>query len=585
MLATLYRPFCLLIFFCIVCTANAGVDKQVKTAYISKYVNRTFFLKIPILGTGQIIRVGQLNPQLDRSNLGQAVSFKVGEQVRILDLNFRDRVVRFRIASLDQSREAAVQFQFLRPLQTTFEQRKVFDEALDYALTEGTSFREIEDAKVTYVQNQFDHIIRQLAGMTGTGTNFIVDIISQQNPEYRKVNAQAVQAQERLKILEGQLTEISKDLEVERFSSSKLRAQSEHTAREIENLKGEVVMLVDERGDAHARANQLKTDNERIKKNQREYERQINELILNLSSERDQSGKLGTKVENLGDFVATLQSERSDISGKLTEASEQISGLQSQKDTLREELTEERSSNKKLGSRLRALTSDKKSINAQFLKMRDQKEILEIAVALTDAVHLVDSDPDAEEEGVQIKEVFLVSQKIGRLRIDVPQQVDQLSSVEFVLESPDTITFSDQERALYSALVGDKIGIEANWDSPDLLGVVLAKGEAERAVSTREKTRWEWGFNGELKREMAAALKLDFLDRNSQQIPLYSQQFVLHPAGLGNQISRALSISSLLLGLIAGFAGALVWVNKRRVRPEIAAPVTYPVEYVPKKKL
>ena len=78
MFATFYRPFCLLIFCLIVCTANAGVDKRVKTEYISKYVNRTFFLKIPILGTSQVIRLGRLKPQLDRSNFGEAISFKVG---------------------------------------------------------------------------------------------------------------------------------------------------------------------------------------------------------------------------------------------------------------------------------------------------------------------------------------------------------------------------------------------------------------------------------------------------------------------------------------------------------------------------
>ena len=585
MLATFYRPFCLLIFCLIVCTANAGVDKRVKTEYISKYVNRTFFLKIPILGTSQVIRLGRLKPQLDRSNFGEAISFKVGEQVRILDLNFRDKVIRLRVASLDQSREASVRFQFSKPLQTIFEQRQVFDAALDYTLTEGTSFREVEAAKVIYVQNQFDHIIRQLARMTGAETHFVVDIIAKKNPEYRKVNSQAAQAEERLKALQGQLTEMSKSLDSERSSSRKLTAQYERNAREHENLRGEVVRLTDERENDRSRAKQLETENERIRKSQRAYERQINELILNLSSERDQSGKLGTKVENLGDFVATLQNERSDLSGKLTEASGQISSLQSEKNTLREELTEERSSNRKLDSRLRALTSDKRSINAQFLEMRDQKEILETAVALTDALHLGDPGPEVEEEEVQIKEVFLVSQKIGTLRIDVPEQVNQPSFVEFTLESPDTVKFSDQERELYSALVGDKVRIEASWDSPDLLGVVLTKSEAERAVPIREKTRWEWDFNGELKREVAAALKLDFLDRNSQRIPVYRQQFVLHPAGLGNQISRALSASSLFIGLIAGVIGALLWTSKRRARPEIVDPETYPAEYVPNKRL
>ena len=583
--ATFYRPFCLLIFCLIACTASAGVGKQVKTEYVSKYVNRTFFLKIPILGTGQIIKVGRLTPQLDRSNLGEAISFKVGEQVRILDLNFRDRVVRLRVASLDQSREASMQFQFARPLQTIFEQRKVFDAALDYTLTEGTSFREVEAAKVIYVQNQFDHIIRQLARTTGTETNFVVDIIAQKNPEYRKVNAQAAQAEEKLKTLEEQLAEMSKSLDFERSSSRQLRDQYERTAGEHENLRGEVAMLTDERVKARSRANQLETENERIRKNQREYEGQINELILNLSSERDQSGKLGTKVEDLGNFVATLQSESSDLSGKLTEASEQISSLQSEKNTLREELTEERSRNRKLASRLRALTSDKRSINAQFLEMRDQKEILETAGALTDALHLEDPGLDVEEAEVQIKEVFLVSQKIGTLRIDVPEQVDQPSSVEFVLESPDTIKFSGRERELYSALVDDKVRIEASWDFPDLLDIVLAKSEAERTVPIRERTRWEWDFNGELKREVAAALKLDFLDRNSQRIPVYRQQFVLHPAGLGNQIFRALSIPSLFIGLIAGVVGALFWASKRRARPEIVDPETSPVEYMPNKRL
>ena len=584
MLPTFGRLCCALMLTLLVGVAHAGVDKRVQTTYVSKYVNRTFFLKIPVHGVRQIVNVSGLNPQLDRSNLGEVLSFKVGEQVRVLDLDFRDRVVRFRLASLDQGREGTLQFEFMAPLQSTFEQRPAFEAALDFALTEGTSYREVDAAKENYIQAQFNQLIRQFAETTGTEADFVIRTISEQNPEYRKARSDAAQAAEKVAALESKLATASQKLEAERSTANSLRAQFVEVSRDVDTLKGERMAMADERDDARSQVNQLKAENESIKKAQRDYESQINELMLNLSSQRDESGELGNKVENLGSFVATLQSERSDLSGKLADASGQVSRLQSDKSALIKDLGEVQSSNKKLSARLRALTSDKNSINAQFLEMREQKEILETAAALTEALRVGSLVSDAEQEGVQVGEVFLLSQTIGSLRIEVPQQVDKPSSVEFVLLSPDTVKFSEQERELYAALAGDKVGIEVGWNAPDGLGVELVEGEPQRVIAVRDTSRWEWTFNGGLEQEMAAALSIDLVDRNSQRIPLYSQQFVVHPAGIGNQISRAFSPLSLMIGLLAGCVVSLIWVSYRGARPTIQR-VSHPVEYLTDKRL
>src|SRR5688572_3922350 len=94
----------LLLFF-------AGIARPVQQEYRQRYENQTVFLSVPIYGSRQRLALKegggiQLLPETE------PLRFKVGEQVRILEMSFGDQEIRFKVATVDQTRQAELVFRF-----------------------------------------------------------------------------------------------------------------------------------------------------------------------------------------------------------------------------------------------------------------------------------------------------------------------------------------------------------------------------------------------------------------------------------------------------------------------------------------
>ena len=146
---------------------DGAVSREVEAEYRQRFENRAMFLKMPVHGNRQVIhlRAGLVVP--DRAALAQPLTFRVGEQVRITQLNFRDSAIEFRIASIDLTQQATVAFEFGESLSYTFHQRPAFESALDGAFTEGLTFRDIDSAKEQFVRDQFQRVVGQISDSTG----------------------------------------------------------------------------------------------------------------------------------------------------------------------------------------------------------------------------------------------------------------------------------------------------------------------------------------------------------------------------------------------------------------------------------
>ena len=101
----------------------AGVRREIENWYVHNYENKALFLKIPIRGKRQIVHVSDTRPTLDPGSANSPLLFKVGDQVRITDVSFRNDSVRFKIASLEVSGEGEIAFEFPRQLEQDFPQR------------------------------------------------------------------------------------------------------------------------------------------------------------------------------------------------------------------------------------------------------------------------------------------------------------------------------------------------------------------------------------------------------------------------------------------------------------------------------
>jgi len=200
--------------------ANAGVSKEMEAYYTQTYLNKAMFLKVPIRGEQQTVLVLEEGTSLDQSNLGEPLRFKVGEQVRITGLDFKDSAIEFKVASIDTARKGTVIFRFRNPLRHSFASRESFDSALRNSFTEGLSYQEIDSAKEQFIKDQFDELVRQFAVTTGTSVDFVLDSVTQRNPKYRQTQGQLREMTGRVEGLEAELRE-------ERSRNAGLRKEAE----------------------------------------------------------------------------------------------------------------------------------------------------------------------------------------------------------------------------------------------------------------------------------------------------------------------------------------------------------------------
>jgi hypothetical protein len=549
---------------------TAGVSKEIQTPYIQQYRNKAMFLKVPIHGIRQTIHVGA-HPVLDRKNAGEPLAFKVGDQVRITDVNFKGDFIRFKVAAVDFSVQSELVFQFALPLATDFPNKGLFDEALSFALTSGSSYREIDTAKESFIKDEFDSLIQRFANTTGTSTEYVIQTISEKNPEFLKMQS-AVEAKETELTLARQETEkeAAKRREAE-SQTARLRREFEDIDSRITTLQGDQTRTQNERDRYQRQARDLASEVEKLKGEKGDNQKNINKLMKSLDLKTSSNAELDQQVKALSRATTNLKSE-------LTETKLAVEKLETEKADLNSRVIRLEDEKSRLSSNLRALTSDKKSINSRFLKMKEQKEILETADSLLEAMKLT---PEEGKDGYRTSGLYLHSAKIGTLEVEEPREAGAAYLIRLSVDSPDTVKFSEEERRLHVAL-GEKLQVETSWIAQDQeLSVALEGSEMTQAVSPRDSIEWNWNFSGELSEPVVAGLSLRFKDSNDQTISLPTQEFMVHPPGIGGLVSHSYSLWSVVISFILGAGGAVVLVffkSGRRGNPKQPPAAPYVAE-------
>ncbi len=531
---------------------DAGVDKEIQNQYVDKYNNRALYLKIPVHGFRQAVIVGA-NPEIDPASMAQPLAFKVGDQVRITEVNFKDDYVRFRISSIDLSRESELVFQFPSKLEATFPQRADFNKALDYALTEGLSYKDIDAAKEGFVKDQFDQLIERFAATTGTTAGFVIQTISEKNPEFQRMRKALAQKDQEVAAAKQQALAASAKGRESEATISRLRAELAKAERDADSLNEERSDLVGKVGVLEDESARLKAENQRLLDQKRDNERQLNQLIQGLEEKKGANAELGSQVASLGSIIGNLKSERGDLSTKLRETTRLVEELQKARQDLSEKLASTERERSKLAADLKELTSDKNSIQARFLKTREERDRLATAKALENALRL--QPFGVGDEGSRVAELFLLSQKIASLRVQPPAETGASYRVQFEADSPDTVKFSEEERRLYSTL-GEKLRVQVAWRSESQsVQVSPVSGEAVQTVSPRSKAEWTWMFQGEPDQPVPVQLSLELIDPHEQAIRVAEKTFEVGPAGLRAWLggsSWSMGIAFLVGAVLAG---------------------------------
>ncbi len=539
--------FCLLMIVNFMAgSAWAGIPKEVQNEYVQKYRSRAMFLKLPVRGFRQIINVGP-PPAVDRSNMSQPLSFKVGEQVRITNLEFDSTEVTFTIASTDVSRESELVFRFAAEIEDTFPEKTAFEGALAATFTAGLSYTEIDSAKETFIKDQFDDLIQQFATSTSMSSESVIRTISEKNPEYRAAKKEARDAT-------SKLVEVQEQLREELKSKRELETELAGARRELTQTKNAVNSARDERATLVSERTTLQKDNAQLHTRLQEYEKQVGLLLNDFGIQSDSKANFGKRVEAVSRSFDSLRTERSSLSQKLGQVTAELEKLRATNQELTTDLKESERQNSRLSSELNSLTSDRNSLESRYIQTRRRKEVLENADRLARALRLESRTETRDQGTFEVSDVYLLSKKIGVLEIQVPEKGGGPYQASFSLLSPDTVEFTKEERELY-ALLGPKVGVEATWKPGSAsVRVVPHAASPVQEVGPRDTAKWSWSFEGPDQAQEKLTLVASLKNKDGEIVHLGSRDYWIAPAGTMAWIKSQFAPLSFGLGALLGGA-------------------------------
>ncbi len=527
------------------------VAREIRDEYVQRFENKAVFLKVPVRGLQQVIHVLDTGAKLDRGNLNQPVSFKVGDQVRIIDVNFRDRTVRFRFSSVGTNREGSLEFRFPASTQQTFPQRENFEKSLASSLTEGLSYKELESAKGEFIRGQVKTLVREFATTTNTSDEVVLRTIVEDSPQYQELEREFSQLQKEHRSLDRNASRLGQ-------ASREQRAQITEMTVELDRLRTQV--------------RELERDKTQSARTRRSLEEQLKDtqvkmsgLLSSLNVEEASNAELDNRMQSLSEGIESARRKREELSEELAQARADLNEREAANTRLTADLKKVQGRNRRLSTELRSLTSNKDSIQAQFLKAKRQSDAMEMASRLSAGLRLERSVQERDGQPLDIADLYLLSKRVGRLQIETPEHPGQICRVKFLLESPDLVEFQEEERVLFDSL-GGTFKVEPSWTfDSDRLRAVLMEGEAAREAKPREEIEWAWILDGEILEPERAQLRVEFVNSDDQKISLDPHEFYLTPPGLMSYLTRSFSPISLGAGVFVGlvFAG-IAGVFRRR---------------------
>ena len=539
---------------------HAGVRRDIQASYIQNYENKAMFLKVPIRGRRQIIHVRVNGYRLDPASITDPLRFKVGDQVRITKVNFRGDAVRYTVSSLDLSRKSELEFRFRQDLQDHFPQRGAFDITLKATFTEGLSYTDIDSARQEFIEGEFDQFVEQLSRSNNTSSDFVVTVLRDKIPDYQALRLEADETQ-------SMLQKAEEDLREEKRVRSQVDSEVTRLEGQLDQIRSELDRTENERKTLMAETDRLSED----------YENQVKRLIETLNVKTSSATSLGAQVDVLNESIGTLRDERLSRARELQDLNQQIRGLEETTHALSEDLERVQAEKDKLWSDFSLLTSNRQGLEGRYAELLQENQQLENSMLLHDSFNLKRRIERREENEFQVADLYLLTQHIGTLEIQIPPVAGTVHPVRFTATSPDTVKFSSEERKILGIL-GEPFQMETTWEtSSSNLNIVLLNKESLQSVGPRETIEWPWMFQGEVTQPESASLVVHLISSDGSKIFLGSQDLTVSPAQMMTRLRYSISPTSLLAGGVVGLVVfGILFGFRRRSQPSPKATAQGP---------
>lgn len=564
--------------------AHAGVSREIQERYRQKYENKALFLRIPIFADRAYMLISGRTFRPERLAADVPPRFKVAEQVRVLGLDFGRDEIKFKLGAIGGPALAELIFKFDAELQEKFPNSDVFDAALQGAFSEGLKFSDLEEARRTHAQEQFERAIAEIAGASGSNRETVLGFIAPQVPAYQD----AVRDVENLKKKSQELAAQIQRLQAEnRDLQSGLRAGEAEVAR-LRSLSASLQEKIETTTSQLAR---IREDLRAAQGERAGYQKEIANLQRSLRLKSDAGRDPGAQLVEIAQAAQKLQKDREELESRNNALQAELDAARAANAKLSGEVEELDADLRKMRETIAALTSREDSLARRYLDLQRTKENLEtlkLSVAGLQSQVVEERSEGALRTGKV--DIFLGDVHLGVLEWKLPAFIAAQESagaeVSFTAESIDYVRVAPPERALLQSL-GEPLKVQVALAARSgAMEVTPGQSAALQTIGERDTAVWKWQVSNRGGEDARLVLAAGLINKNGDEIPLWKSDQPVLSSSVVRRIRGYLQPAGIAVGVLVGLLMcAIASIFRRPGKAAAPAAARPPAAYPDKKGL
>ncbi len=574
---------CLLLALAALQPGFAGVSRAIQDKYRRSYENKALFLKIPvyferqnIFITGQSFRAEQ--------GAGATPRYKVGDQLRVVGIDFSNDEIKFKMSAIAGTVVVLeIVYKFDSNLQESFPNSDVFDRALQATFTEGLKYTDLEDAKRSYTEDQFDRTVREMATAAGTSREAVLKSIAPRVPAYQDAMREIEDLKNRNQDLTSQLAQshsenrrLDGELKTQVSEGARLRSANAALQEKIDQSTSQLTRLGDDLRSARGQT--------------QGYQRELASLQRSLNIKVDANRDLGQQIADLGQAMRKLQKDNESLDSQNGGLRRDLEAQQVANGKLSRENDDLKTSNSQMKETISTLTSKEDSLARQYIDLKKVKENLENVVLSVDNIstRVLEEKTDggiySGRASIGLKNI-LMGTLSWQLPANLSRDEEVPAQVSFTTESIDYVKVAPDERHILRSL-GDRLKVRVSLSADsDTMAVTPEKGEAQQEVGERDTATWHWKVRNNGTSDSRLLMTLHLVNKNSDDVPLFQEENLVQSSNVVRRVRNYLQPIPVAVGIVIGFLlFGIVGIFRRGKSPRSPrhAAISPPVDMGPK---
>lgn len=544
--------------------AHAGVSRTIQEKYRRDYENKALFLKLPIYSERDYVYISAGGFRMS-PGAGQ-IRFKVGDQLRVLGLDFGGDEIKFKMGGIASAGLVEIIFKFDAGLQEDFPNQDLFNRALATTFTEGLKYSDLDNAKKGYVEDQFDRAIREIAGAASLSPEAVLKTVAPQVPAY-------TDAQREIDELRKRNQETSDQFRQAETDNRRLESESRTQQAELVRLRSAYTSLQEKMDSSAAQLSRLSDEVRSTKGLAEGYQKELANLQRSLNIKVDSNRDLAAQIADLGLAMRKLQKDAEAYTELIASLRIHLDNQQAISARLAGETEELKASNKQLQGTISALTSKEDSLARQYIDLKNAKDKLDDFVQTVSGLSTRIVGEETRDGVSSIKAVVSLKNVIlGSLELRTPSRLSHgeagTAEASFATESIDYVRVTPEERHILRSL-GEKLKLRAGLASPaKSFEVQPENGESLQEVGERDRITWRWKLTNNGTQDSRLLFNFQFVNRNAVSIPLLQREQLVLASSVVREIRGYLQPIPLSAGVLIGFLlFGIVGIFRRKKSP------------------